>query len=235
MYQNIATKCLTGRVRLSYCHLTEPYSNNGGEPKYSVTLLIPKSDTATKADIDMAMQAAADNGVKGCWNGARPAVYKNALIYDGDGVRPGGEPFGEECHGHWVITASSKKKPEVVHGSNLNVQLLPSDIYSGMYARVTVNFFPYNSSGNKGIGCGLGNVLKLEDGEPLGGGASAASDFAGLETAGTAFAQPQYPPAQPQYQAPTQPQYQALVPGTQQSFGAVDPITGQPYTNIYGL
>lgn len=195
MYQNIATKCLTGKVRLSYCHLTEPYSNNGGEPKYSVTLLIPKSDTSTKADIDMAMQAAATAGVNGIWQGVRPAAFRNALIYDGDGVRPSGEAFGEECRGHWVITASSKKKPEVVHISNIHNQLAPSDIYSGMYARVTVNFFPYSSNGSKGIGCGLGNVLKLEDGEPLGGGSSAASDFAGLESMAGAMprqAQPGY-------------------------------------------
>lgn len=211
MYQNIPTKCLTGRVRLSFCHLTEPYSNNGGEPKYSVTMLIPKSDTATKADIDMAMKAAADNGVKGCWNGARPPVFKNALIYDGDGVRPSGEKFGEECRGHWVITASSKTKPEVVHISNIHSQLLPTDIYSGMYARVTVNFFPYNSNGSKGIGCGLGNVLKVDDGEPLGGRSSAASDFGGLETA-----------------APQQAAYG--VPGVQ-----VDPITGEVISGGYGL
>lgn len=230
MYQNIPTKCLTGVVRLSYCHLTEPYSNNGGEPKYSVTLLIPKSDTATKADIDMAMKAAADKGVQDCWRGARPAAFKNALLYDGDGVRPSGERFGEECRGHWVITASSKNKPEVVHISNIHSQLLPSDIYSGMYARVTVNFFPYNTNGNKGIGCGLGNVLKVDDGEPLGGRSSAASDFEGLEDVS---AQPQY--QQPAYGAPAQPQYQQPAYGAQRGFTEIDPVTGQPTGAIYGL
>ena len=105
------------------------------------------------------------------------------MIYDGDGVRNDGTPFGPECKGHWVMTANSKRKPQVVHVSNLSTELAPQDIYSGMYARVTINFFAFSVSGNRGIGCGLGNVLKLRDGEPLSGGASAASDFEGLEQA----------------------------------------------------
>ena len=240
MYQNIPTKCLTGVVRISYCHLTEPYSHNGGEPKYSATLLIPKSDTATKADIDQAMRSAADHGVSSCWNGTRPAAYKNALIYDGDGVRQSGEPFGEECRGHWVLTASTKTKPEVVHISNVRSELAPSDIYSGMYARVTINFFPYNSNGNKGIGCGLGNVMKVDDGEPLGGRSSAASDFADLENS-TAAPQTGYQaPSQPAYvtqQPYTAPQSQQPYTAPQQApqYGNIDPITGAPITGIYGL
>lgn len=185
MYQNIATKVLTGEVRLSYAHLTEPYANPknpGAEPKYSVTMLIPKTDTATKADIDASMKAAYEAAVTNDWKGARPQL-RNALIYDGDGVRNDGTPFGPECKGHWVMTANSKRKPQVVHVSNLKVELAPQDIYSGMYARVTVNFFAFSVNGNRGIGCGLGNVLKIRDGEPLSGGASAASDFEGLEQA----------------------------------------------------
>ena len=185
MYQNIATKVLTGEVRLSYAHLTEPYANPknpGAEPKYSVTMLIPKTDTATKADIDASMKAAYEAAVTNDWKGARPQL-RNALIYDGDGVRNDGTPFGPECKGHWVMTASSKRKPQVVHISNLKAELAPQDIYSGMYARVTVNFFAFSVNGNRGIGCGLGNVLKIRDGEPLSGGASAASDFEGLEQA----------------------------------------------------
>lgn len=182
MYQNIPTKVLTGEVRLSYAHLSEPYANpnqSGAEPKYSVTLLIPKTDVATKADIDASMKAAYEAAVVNDWKGARPQL-RNALIYDGDGFRNDGSKFGPECAGHWVITASSKMKPQVVDISNINCELAPQDIYSGMYARVTINFFAFNRNGNKGVGCGLGNVLKMRDGEPLSGGASAASDFEGL-------------------------------------------------------
>ena len=179
MYQNIATKVLTNEVRLSYANLVTPRTpQQGGDPKYSVTLLIPKSDEATVANINASIKAAYDDGVSKKWGGARPAP--KTIVHDGDGLRPSGLPFGDECKGCWVLTASTKNKPQVVGIDNINCELAPSDIYSGMYARVTVNFFAYDTAGSKGVGCGLGNVLKTRDGEPLSGGASAASDFEGL-------------------------------------------------------
>lgn len=192
MYQNDPMKCLTGEVRLSYVFLNNPRQNRDakgnpqGEPKYTVTLLIPKTDTATKADLDAAFAAAANDAVSKKWGGVRPPQIDN-LIHDGDGVRNDGTPYGEECKGHWVITASSKNKPQVVGVDNINAELDPRDVYSGMYARVTVRFFGFNAGTKKGVGCGLGNVLKIRDGEPLSGGASASSDFAGIgATAGNA-------------------------------------------------
>ena len=183
MYQNDAMKVLTGECRLSYANLVTPRAAQlGGEAKYSVTLLIPKSDVATKADIDTSMQAAAQDAMTKVWNGVRPPNLR-VPIYDGDGVRPSGEAFGPECKGHWVITASTKMKPQVVGMDNINVELAPSDIYSGMYGRVTIRFFGYSNSGNKGVGCGLGNLMKTRDGEALAGNASAASDFAAVGNA----------------------------------------------------
>lgn len=237
MYQNDALKVLTGEVRLSYVNVITPRaSQQGGEPKYSVTLLIPKSDYATKADIDSAIQAAAQEAVNKVWGGVRPPQPK-IPIWDGDGVRQSGVPFGEECKGHWVITASTKMKPQVVGMDNINAELAPSDIYSGMYGRVTIRFFGYSNSGNKGVGCGLGNIMKTRDGEPLAGNASAASDFA---TVGNAVVQPQNPaassawgtpaaapaPAVPAYQQPVAPTYQ-------QPQGAADPFGSYPSPNAY--
>ena len=225
MYQNIPTKVLTGEVRLSYEHLSQPYANPnqpGAEAKYSVTLLIPKTDAATKADIDASMAAAYEKAVAEEWKGARPQL-RSALIYDGDGLRNDGSKFGPECAGHWVITASTKRKPQVVDISNVNAELAPQDIYSGMYARVTLNFFSFNSNGNKGIGCGLGNVMKTRDGDPLSGGATAASDFAGIGQSvmpGQA-ATPGYGAAMPATPGQMTPQNTGL---------AVNPITGQPMT-----
>lgn len=197
MYQNIATKVLTGEVRISYANLVTPRaSQQGGEPKYSVTLLIPKTDAATLNDIAASINAAYEDGVSRKWGGAHP--QKKELLHDGDGLRPSGLPFGDECKGHYVLTASTKNKPQVVGIDNINCELAPNDIYSGMYARVTLNFFPYDTSGSKGVGCGLGNVLKIRDGEPLAGGASAASDFADFgNTAPQAFAQPAAPRINP--------------------------------------
>ncbi len=246
MYQNIATKVLTGEVRLSYVNLTTPRApQQGGEPKYSATLLIPKTDAATIANINASIKAAYEDGVSKKWGGAHPTPKQ--IVHDGDGLRPSGLQFGDECKGHWVLTASTKSKPQVVGIDNLDCELAPSDIYSGMYARVTINFFTYDTAGSKGVGCGLGNVLKTRDGEALAGGASAASDFEGL---GQSFAaqpaavpgypqaqpaapayQPQYNPVTPQQAAPqayAAPQPQAA-PAQTQSRPAVNPITGQPW------
>lgn len=224
MYQNIATKVLTGEVRLSYANLVTPrVSMQGGEPKYSVTLLIPKTDAATVADINASMKAAYDEGVAKKWGGAHP--QPKALLHDGDGLRQSGLPFGEECRGHWVITASSKNPPQVVGMDNISCELSPSDIYSGMYARVTVNFFAYDTAGSKGVGCGLGNVLKTRDGEPLGGGASAASDFDGIGQSFTA------PAAAPVYGtgSPAAPVYGTGSPAATSGRPPVNPITGVPW------
>lgn len=241
MYQNDPMKVLTGECRLSYCNLTTPRAaQQGGEPKYSVTLLIPKTDVATKADIDAAIQAAANEALSKVWNGARPPQLR-VPIYDGDGVRTSGVPFGDECKGHWVMTASTKNKPQVVGIDNINCELAPSDIYSGMYARVTIRFFGYSNSGNKGIGCGLGNVMKTRDGEALAGSASASVDFAGVGAAPAAA--PAYgvnptAPAAPAYgvnpAAPAAPAYQPPAPGPAaatppwNTASGVNPITGQP-------
>ena len=100
-------RVVTGKVRLSYAHLITPRAQKQGDKlKYSTTLLIHKSDVATKQKIDVAISAAIQEGVASKWNGARPA-QPAIPIYDGDGVRPTGEYFSAECKGHWVMTASS--------------------------------------------------------------------------------------------------------------------------------
>lgn len=252
MYNNIPTRVLTGEVRLSYVNLVAPRVNSNdpsAAPKYSATLLIPKTDTAVYQDILTSIEAAAADAQGKLWNGVRPPVMP-VPIHDGDGVRENGTPYGPECKGCWVITASSKQKPGVVHQSNVKVELAPQDIYSGMYARVTINFFGYNRAGKRGVGCGLGNVMKTREGEPLAGGASAEADFAGIAGVGTAPAGNPAMPSTPGYgaapAAPAGPGYgtdqygqQAAPPwgapavpaappmGVQP--GAINPLTGQPY------
>ncbi|MDD4600752.1 MAG: DUF2815 family protein [Negativicutes bacterium] len=243
------TEVVTGEVRLSYVNLCQAFARPGQDPKFSTTILLPKADVATKQRIDAAINAAIQKGVSDKWNGVRPPVL-GIPIHDGDGVRPSdGMPFGAECKGHWVFTASASatRKPEVVD-MNMNPIINQSEIYSGMYGRVAVNFFPYNQNGKKGIGCGLGPVQKLRDGETLAGGISAAQAFGGApaqpQQQFATPAQPQQPQYQAQYQmqptAPTQtytpaPQYQAPVaPAPQQQYAApaqpqaIDPITGLP-------
>ena len=214
---------VTGKVRISYEHLLKPYANQAGaEEKYSATLLIPKTDIATKAAIDAAIREAIEAGVAGRWNGVRPP-QPPIPIHDGDGLRQSGEPYGPECKGCWVMTASSKQPQDIVD-TNLQIILDAPQIYSGMYARISINFFAYNSAGKKGIGCGLGPVQKLADGEPLGGHVSAAEAFGSEPRVST----PNIPPY-PQIPATPQgyPQYAPQAPAYPYA-PAVDPITGRP-------
>ena len=198
---NKPTQVTTGEVRISYEHLLKPYAQQqGAEPKFSATLLIPKSDIGTKQRIDAAIQAAIAEGVAGKWNGARPPQPPTP-VYDGDGLRPNGEMFGEECKGHWVMTANSKQQQEIVD-MQMNPIFDSTQVYSGMYARVVINFFAYNAAGKKGIGCGLGPVQKTRDGEPLGGRMPAAEAFGGgFDSTAYPAAPPQQAPA---YGAPAQ-------------------------------
>ena len=157
-----ATNVTTEKARLSYVHLFKPYAAmQGQEEKFSVTVLIPKTDVETMARINAAIEAAKQKGITEKWNGACPPIVPTP-VYDGDGVRPSdGMPFGEECKGHWVFTASAKVDypPEVVDKMG-NPIINQSEVYSGMYGRVNVNFFPYSFGGKKGIGCGLGNPVR---------------------------------------------------------------------------
>ena len=171
----MSTKVVTGKVRFSYCHIFEPQAPvNGGDPKYSVTLLIPKSDTATLNKIKQAMDEARENFVKRNGANSLPAKY-NHTLHDGDGVRDSGDPYGPECHGCYVITVSSKQKPVIVDAFRNEIDN-PTEVYSGCYGRASINFYGYNNSGKKGISAGLLSIQKLSDGEPF-GTVGSADDF----------------------------------------------------------
>lgn len=177
------TNVTTGEVRLSFVHLFKPYAfQQGQEEKYSTTILLPKSDTTTKGRIDAAIKAATEKGAADKWNGAIPPVIPNP-IWDGDGVKQDGTPFGPECEGNWVFTARANADypPEVVD-QNGNPIINHSDVYSGCYALVNIEFFAYNYNGKKGIGCSLGPVKKTRDGEALGGAAPTAAQAFGAPT-----------------------------------------------------
>lgn len=169
------TKVVTGKVRFSFCHIFEPQApQGGGDPKYSVTLLIPKADTATLGKIREAMAEARENFCQRNGAGALPQKPVHTL-HDGDGVRDSGDPYGPECRGCYVITVSSKQKPIIVD-SFRNAITDPGEVYSGCYGRAAINFYGYNSNGKKGISAGLLSVQKLHDGEPF-GTVGSADDF----------------------------------------------------------
>jgi hypothetical protein len=165
------TKVVTGKIRLSYANIFQPRAiAEGQEPKYSLCVLIPKSDKETLNKIKAAVEAAKQAGASP-WGGKIPSSLKLPLR-DGDVDRPD-QP---EYEGHYFLNASSKQKPGIVD-KQLNEILDQTEVYSGCYGRVSLNFFAFNQAGNKGIGCGLQNVQKLADGESLSGRTRAEDDF----------------------------------------------------------
>jgi hypothetical protein len=171
----MSTKVVTGKVRFSFCHVFEPETpQDGGDPKYSVTLLIPKSDTVTLAKIKEAIAEARENFCKRNGQQALPLKPVHNL-YDGDGLRKNGDPFGPECKGCYVINVKSKRKPVIVDAFR-NEITDPAEVYSGCYGRASIDFFGYNTAGSKGVSAGLLSIQKLSDGEPF-GTVGSADDF----------------------------------------------------------
>ena len=170
-----ATKVVTGKVRLSYAHVWEPVSINDSKPKYSVSLVIPKSDKETIKKINAAVDAAIEEGIAK-FGGKKPNKAALKLpLRDGDTERD--DEVYKNC---FFVNANSTTAPQIVDRSVQPI-LDREEVYSGCYARVSINFYAYNTNGNKGIACGLGNIQKMADGEPLGGRTSAKDDFSSLE------------------------------------------------------
>lgn len=178
--ENISTKVVTGKVRFSFVNLFEPRAfGENTDPKYSVMLLIPKTDIATIDRMKKAIDAAVTKSLATKFNGKRPAQVKNTLKDADVDTDMDGEVLSTkwpEAKGCYVISVSSRTAPQIVD-ANLNPIIDPTEVYSGCYGRASINFFAYNNNGNKGVSAGLNNVQKLEDGTPLGGVTTAEQDF----------------------------------------------------------
>lgn len=181
MAKRIGTKVITNEARMSYAHVFEPHAIDGNDPKYSVSVLIPKDDEEAIQLINEAIEAAKEEGRTKKWGGKIPMNLKLPLR-DGDEERPDDEAYA----GHYFFNATSSNKPQVVkftgqrdkNGKPIFAEIEDEDeFYSGCFAKVSVNFYPFNANGNKGIAAGLNNLLKTRDGERLAGGASAEEDF----------------------------------------------------------
>ena len=174
---NNPTKVITGvDTRWSYANVWDPKSINGGTPKYSVSLIIPKSDKVTIQKIKDAIQAAYEEGeskLKGNGKSVPSLSVIKTPLRDGDLERPDDEAYKNA----YFVNANSATAPGIVDADRQQI-IDRSEVYSGVYGRASLNFYAFNSNGNKGIACGLNNLQKIRDGEPLGGKASAESDFA---------------------------------------------------------
>ena len=173
------TKVITGpETRWSYANVWQPKAIDGGAPKYSVSLIIPKSDTKTIEKVRAAIQAAYDEGqgkLKGNGKSVPPLSSIKTPLRDGDVERPDDEAYANS----FFINANSASAPGIVDAACQPI-IDTSEVYSGVYGRASINFYAFNSNGNKGIACGLNNLQKIRDGEPLGGKSRAEDDFADL-------------------------------------------------------
>ena len=176
MANNPPNKVITGPdVKMSYLHVLEPASVNGGAARYSGSFLIPKNSPDV-AKIQAAIQAAYEEGegkLKGNSKAVPPLTAIKTPLRDGDTERPGDEAYA----GYYFVNANNSSRPGIVD-ANLQPILDPKEIYSGIFGRVSLTFFAFNNNGNRGIACGLNNIMKVKDGPKLGGQASAEDDFA---------------------------------------------------------
>lgn len=170
----MSTKVITGKVRASFVHVFEPASVNGSEPKYSCSFIIPKSDTQTIAAIKAAIEQAKQDGIAK-FGGKIPPNLKLPLR-DGDIDRPD-DPNYADCY---FVNANSKEKPGLVDRRRIPITD-PLELYSGCYVRASINFFAFNTNGNKGVAAGLGNIQKWAEGEPLNGRVRAEDEFEALD------------------------------------------------------
>ena len=170
----MSTKVVTGLVRFSYVNIFNSRSFQAGQDaKYSICLLIPKKDKELVKKLEAAIDEAVQEGIASKWGGKKPASLKLPLR-DGDKERAAEAPEYERMY---FLNANSTKKPGIVD-KDLNEILDPEEVYSGCWGRASINFYAFNTNGNRGVGVGLNNIQKLKDDEALGGArASAETDF----------------------------------------------------------
>ncbi len=169
------TKVITGVVRLSYAHIWEPVAIQAGQdPKFSSALIISKDDKKTVDTIKAAIEAAIQEGIPK-WGGKKPAKLKLPLR-DGDEEKGDDEVYKNS----YFLNASSKQRPGVIDKDKQEV-INRDEVYSGCYCKVSISFYPFDTNGNRGIAVSLNNIMKVKDGEPLSGRASAEEDFADVE------------------------------------------------------
>lgn len=169
----MSKRITTGKVRFSYVNVFTPRAAfNGGDPEYSVTLLIPKKDRQCVQKIQEAITAAMDEGISEKWKGKRPGKLWNPLR-DGDEEKAFEHP---EYAGMYFVNAKAKQKPLVIDREKDEI-FDQTEVYSGCWGRANISFFPFSSNGNNGVGCGLNAIQKLRDDEPLAGVRASADDF----------------------------------------------------------
>ncbi|UUZ85635.1 DUF2815 family protein [Paenibacillus sp. P26] len=174
---NDATRVITGKVRLSYAKIWEPEEDKQGNPWYGTSVLIPKEDKDTVRKIKAAVDAAKEQG-KSLWGGKIPGSLKTPLR-DGDEERPDDDAY----RGHYFLNCKSKNKPGIAKpvgktpdGKTKFQEITDTtEVYSGCYVKISLNFYPFSGE-SRGVAVGLNNIVKIQDGEPLGSSRVAVDD-----------------------------------------------------------
>lgn len=151
-----------GEVRFSYARVLEP--NDKG--KYSCCILIPQEDEEALDLIEDAIEAAKQKGSDRFWKGKVPKDVRTPLR-DGDEDHPEDDAFA----GMMFLNASNNYQPKVVKKDDFGFENIddPAEFYSGCWGAVTLEFYPYDNSGNRGVAVSLGNILKTRDDTRLAG------------------------------------------------------------------
>ena len=141
------TKVITGvNTRWSYANVWDPKSINGAAPKYSVSLIIPKSDTVTVNKIKAAIQAAYEEGESKLKGTAKvcPAldVIKTPLR-DGDKERPGDEAYKDS----YFINANSATAPGKYHHNQSSI--LNEEAYHTFHCHRPLDLWKSYSTSNQ--------------------------------------------------------------------------------------
>jgi hypothetical protein len=170
------TKVVFGPCRLSYTHVFAKYAPDGDESKgkYMTNILIPKTETETIKAIKDAIEAAKKAGIVSKWGGKEPKKLDLPL-------RDGDEKDDEVYAGCYYVNAKCNTRPGIVDRNRVAI-VDEEEMYSGVWAIASVTFYAYDTNGNRGVACGLNNLMKFKDDEKLGGRASAENDFADIDS-----------------------------------------------------
>lgn len=169
------SKVTFGPCRLSYTHVFSKYNPDGDDKnaKYMTNVLIPAKEKETVAAIQKAIDAAKASGVVSKWVGKEPKKLDMPL-------RDGDDKDDDVYAGMLYVNAKSSTRPGII-GRDKAPIVDEEEIYSGVWAIVSVTFYPYDTNGNRGVACGLNNIMKFKDDEKLGGRCSAETDFADID------------------------------------------------------
>jgi hypothetical protein len=180
--ENLTTKYVTPEVVCSFPYLFE---KSDYTDKYGLSIPVPVDNDDEIKKIKTMIGNAAENK----WGKKSRAEIGKKIASP---LRVGNDEKEDDAVYSDTIffSANSSSKPGVVD-AGLKPIIDQDEIYPGCIIRASVNFYAYDYKGKKGVACGLQNVMKVKDGEQIGGKSSAEDDFSGYASAETDEREPE--------------------------------------------